>query len=142
MRDARARPESAHLLAVALPSLPQTKPCNDPSDLKAPARAHRDPSLLGGPSGQSNDLACGRVNAARAWLPSPAHHHVSPGRKDSRNVTQSLQVNTLLKQFAYGQVDGSTVEIRNDANGYANIVAVDIKATNGIIHVLDGVLLP
>jgi uncharacterized surface protein with fasciclin (FAS1) repeats len=69
-------------------------------------------------------------------------YHVSPGIKFSTNVVKSSRVNTLLEQFAFTKVENGMVKIGNDANGYANIVAVDIRATNGVIHVLDKVIIP
>ena len=69
-------------------------------------------------------------------------YHVSPGLKFSRNVVKSSRVNTLQGQFAFTQIENGMVKIGNDTNGYANIVAVDIRATNGVIHVLDKVIIP
>lgn len=69
-------------------------------------------------------------------------YHVSPGQKKSRNVINSGKVNTLLKQFAFTRIENGSAQIGNDVNGYANITAVDIRASNGIIHVLDKVIVP
>lgn len=69
-------------------------------------------------------------------------YHVSPGNKNSKNVVSSGRVNTLLKQFIYSKVEDNTAKIGNDTNGYANIIAVDLRATNGTIHIIDKVLLP
>lgn len=69
-------------------------------------------------------------------------YHVSPGIKFSTNVVKSSRVNTLQGQFAFTKIEDGMVKIGNDANGYANIVAIDIRATNGVIHVLDKVIIP
>ncbi|HSL88047.1 MAG TPA: fasciclin domain-containing protein [Ignavibacteriaceae bacterium] len=69
-------------------------------------------------------------------------YHVSPGLKFSRNVAKSSRVNTLQGQFAFTKVEDGVVMIGNDVTGYANITAVDIRATNGVIHVLDKVIIP
>jgi uncharacterized surface protein with fasciclin (FAS1) repeats len=69
-------------------------------------------------------------------------YHVSPGLKFSQNVVNSGRVITLLEQFAYTKVENGSVMIGNDTNGYGNITAVDIRASNGVIHVLDTVILP
>ncbi len=62
-------------------------------------------------------------------------YHVTPGRRDAESVTTSDEVPTL--NGALIDVDGT------DLNGdQADIVATDIEASNGIIHVIDGVLLP
>lgn len=69
-------------------------------------------------------------------------YHVSPGLKFSKNVVKSSRINTLLGQFAYTKLEDGMVKIGNDVTGYANITAVDIRATNGVIHVLDKVIIP
>lgn len=69
-------------------------------------------------------------------------YHVSPGLKFSRNVAKSSRVNTLQGQFAFTKIEDGVVMIGNDVTGYANIIAVDIRATNGVIHVLDKVIIP
>ena len=69
-------------------------------------------------------------------------YHVSPGQKKSINVIKSGKVNTLLKQFAFTRIENGSAQIGNDTNGYANIVGVDIRASNGIVHVLDKVIVP
>lgn len=69
-------------------------------------------------------------------------YHVSPGRKSSQNVIKSGRVNTLLNQFAFSRIQNGSAQIGNNNTGYANIVAVDIAASNGIIHVLDKVIIP
>ena len=69
-------------------------------------------------------------------------YHVSPGRKSSNKVINSGRVNTLIKQFAIARIQNGSAQIGNNTTGYANITAVDIPATNGVIHVLDKVILP
>lgn len=69
-------------------------------------------------------------------------YHVSPGLKFSRNVVSSGRVITLLNEFAFTRVQNGNAQIGNNSTGYANILAVDIRATNGVIHVLDKVIIP
>ncbi|MDT3435644.1 fasciclin domain-containing protein [Haloarcula sp. 1CSR25-25] len=62
-------------------------------------------------------------------------YHVTPGRRDAESVTTSSELPTL--NGAKIDVDGT------DLNGdQADIVATNIEPSNGIIHVIDGVLLP
>jgi transforming growth factor-beta-induced protein len=69
-------------------------------------------------------------------------YHVAPGRRLAQSVIASGRVNTLLEEFAYVQATEEGFEIGNDENGYANIAATDIMARNGVVHVIDSVLLP
>jgi transforming growth factor-beta-induced protein len=74
----------------------------------------------------------------QALLTDVLKYHVARGNRDSVEVLDSRRIPTLLGQYLY-QDQG----VLTDANGRtANIVAVDIKASNGIIHVIDRVVLP
>jgi uncharacterized surface protein with fasciclin (FAS1) repeats len=64
-------------------------------------------------------------------------YHVAPGERFSGDVLDASRVRMLSKSFTYPSVDGSTPYI-NDAR----IVAADVDASNGVIHVIDSVLLP
>lgn len=59
--------------------------------------------------------------------------HVAHGSRDAADVTSSTQIRMLNGDFA--AVSGATID-------GANIVAVNIFASNGVIHVVDKVLLP
>lgn len=64
-------------------------------------------------------------------------YHVAPGRKLSGAVLASSQVKTLNGGVLTPSVQGGAAYV-NDAR----IIAADIKTSNGIIHVIDAVLLP
>ena len=65
-------------------------------------------------------------------------YHVARGERDSADVISSSRIRTLNRGFLF-QSGG----VLTDANGRtANIIAVDIPASNGIIHVIDRVVLP
>ena len=65
-------------------------------------------------------------------------YHVARGNRDSGEVLASSRIRTLNGGFLF-QGGG----VLTDANGRtSNIIAVDIKASNGIIHVIDRVVLP
>lgn len=73
--------------------------------------------------------------AVGATLTEILTYHVTPGRRDAESVTTSDELPTL--NGALIDVDGTNL------NGdQADIVATNIEASNGIIHVIDGVLLP
>lgn len=62
-------------------------------------------------------------------------YHVTNGRRYSESVVNSPRLRML--NGGYVDVDGTEL---NETQ--ANIVGTDIEASNGVIHVIDGVLLP
>ncbi len=64
-------------------------------------------------------------------------YHVAPAKLKASDVVARSSIETLNGQSPEITVDGSEVHIDG-----ANIVSVDIAASNGIIHVIDKVLLP
>lgn len=62
-------------------------------------------------------------------------YHVSPGRRYSESVVNASELPTLNSEPI--DVDGTELN-----NGQAEIIDTDIEASNGVIHVIDGVLLP
>ena len=65
-------------------------------------------------------------------------YHVANGRRDAEDVTSSKKIRTLLKEFV--QQDNGVLTSNNGAP--ATIIVPDVPAANGIIHVIDAVLLP
>jgi len=65
-------------------------------------------------------------------------YHVVPGRRLAESVVTSSRLRTLSGGFLL-QSGG----VLTDANGReATIVLTDVEATNGVIHVIDRVVLP
>jgi transforming growth factor-beta-induced protein len=65
-------------------------------------------------------------------------YHVARGRRYSDTVLDSSRIRTLQRGFLF-QNGG----VLTDNNGRtSNIIAVDVEAANGIIHVIDRVVLP
>lgn len=64
-------------------------------------------------------------------------YHVLPGRKDSGAVVSSDSLKTM---------NGQRLDVTVNADGVfvnqAEVIAVDVKTSNGIIHVIDAVLVP
>jgi transforming growth factor-beta-induced protein len=67
--------------------------------------------------------------------------HVSPARLLAANLSNNQSVHTLLGPALRVNIAGSAVSLTGPANT-ANVTATDIVAKNGIIHVLNSVLLP
>jgi len=68
-------------------------------------------------------------------------YHVAPGQRYTKNILAAGKTTTLAGQFAYIKIIGDSPYIGND-NGYAKIEGTDIRAKNGVIHVINKVLLP
>lgn len=65
-------------------------------------------------------------------------YHVARGNRNSNAVLGSSRIRTLERGFLF-QSGG----VLTDENGRsANIIATDIQAANGVIHVIDRVVLP
>jgi transforming growth factor-beta-induced protein len=64
-------------------------------------------------------------------------YHVAPGERFSVDVLDSTRIRTLSKGFVHPSVRAGMPYV-NDAR----IVAADIDVSNGVIHVIDAVLLP
>jgi uncharacterized surface protein with fasciclin (FAS1) repeats len=64
-------------------------------------------------------------------------YHVAPGNRDAASVLASSRVRTLSKGFLVPSVHDGSAWI----NG-ARIILPDVHASNGVIHVIDSVLLP
>lgn len=64
-------------------------------------------------------------------------HHVAPGERFSGDVLASSKVRMLDKSFTHPSLVGGVPKI-----GGATIVIPDVNVSNGVIHVIDAVLLP
>lgn len=63
--------------------------------------------------------------------------HVVPGKVMAADLSDGLQADTALGVPVTFKVSGSGAMVEN-----ANIVATDIETSNGVIHVIDSVILP
>jgi uncharacterized surface protein with fasciclin (FAS1) repeats len=64
-------------------------------------------------------------------------YHVIPGRIYSSDALANLEFNTVESSPVRFSVEDDQVMVEG-----ANVVAVDIDATNGVIHVIDAVIMP
>jgi uncharacterized surface protein with fasciclin (FAS1) repeats len=68
-------------------------------------------------------------------------YHIVSGKRAAVSLVNADRVNTLAKEFAFLQVDGESLQIGNN-DRFANVVVTDIEASNGVIHVIDRVIIP
>lgn len=64
-------------------------------------------------------------------------YHVVPGKVKAADVVELESATTLQGQDVTITVDGDTVKINN-----ATVVKTDIYTSNGVIHVIDAVIMP
>ncbi len=83
-------------------------------------------------------LSAGDVLGNQALVTQVLLYHVARGNRDSADILGSSRIRTLEGGFL-SQSGG----VLTDANGRtANIILPDVKASNGVIHVIDRVVLP
>lgn len=79
-----------------------------------------------------------KLLADKAALTKVLTYHVVAGRVPSSEVVKLKEAKTVQGQSVSIAVsDGSVI-----LNGYSKVTMVDIPASNGVIHVIDTVLLP
>ncbi len=64
-------------------------------------------------------------------------YHVLPGERTAADVVQLSAAKTLSGQGVKVRVRGGAVRVNN-----SRVVATDVQASNGVIHVIDRVLIP
>lgn len=70
-----------------------------------------------------------------------SYHVVAGANVRSTNLTNPMEVNTLAEQsFTINIGDNAVITDANDRT--STIIATDVQANNGVIHVIDTVLLP
>jgi uncharacterized surface protein with fasciclin (FAS1) repeats len=69
------------------------------------------------------------------------YHVVSPANVLEATLTEGQIVNSLLDQTFTIQLSGGA-KIKDASDRISNIIATDVQCSNGVIHVLDKVLLP
>jgi uncharacterized surface protein with fasciclin (FAS1) repeats len=69
-------------------------------------------------------------------------YHVVSGAVMAADLSDGQVVETVNGATLTVSIDGDSVTLTDAAGGTVNVVATDVEASNGVIHVIDGVLLP
>lgn len=76
-------------------------------------------------------------------------YHVVAGNLDSTAVVAAIkkgngkvELTTVSGDKLWAMMDGKNVILKDEKGGKSKITAVDLKGSNGVIHVIDTVVLP
>lgn len=70
------------------------------------------------------------------------NYHVIPGSLLSSDITDGQKIKTLNGQEVVASVQGTNIYFTDAKGQKALVTKSDIKAKNGVIHIINGVLLP
>jgi uncharacterized surface protein with fasciclin (FAS1) repeats len=80
--------------------------------------------------------------ANRDQLTSVLTYHVVPAKALSGDLSDGMTVTTVQGQQLAVNVTGAAVTLTDASGNTVSVVQPDIEAGNGVVHVIDGVLLP
>lgn len=83
-------------------------------------------------------LTAGQVLGDQALVTQILLYHVARGNRDSADILASSRIRTLQGGF----LSQSGGVLTDALDRPANIIDTDIKASNGVIHVIDSVVIP
>tara|TARA_Y100000385_G_scaffold280116_1_gene330750 strand:+ start:7303 stop:8226 length:924 start_codon:yes stop_codon:yes gene_type:complete len=69
-------------------------------------------------------------------------YHVVSGNVISTDLSNGMNVVTVNSEMIKIGISGSSVTITDAGGNVSNVILTDVQATNGVIHVLDSVILP
>lgn len=76
-------------------------------------------------------------------------YHVVAGNLDSKAVVKAIkagngkaELTTVSGGKLWAMMEGKNVGLMDEKGGKATVTAVDLKGSNGVIHVIDSVVLP
>ncbi len=85
----------------------------------------------------------------KAMLSKILTYHVVAGNLDSKAVAKAIKKGNGKVELAtvsggklWAMMDGKNVVLMDEKGGKSTITAVDLKGSNGVIHVIDTVVLP
>ena len=76
-------------------------------------------------------------------------YHVIPGKYDSKAIADAIKkgggkatMKTVEGALLAFKMNGKNLEVWDENGGHATVTTADVYQSNGVIHVVDGVLLP
>lgn len=85
----------------------------------------------------------------KATLTSILTYHVVAGKLDSNEIAKKIKEGNGKAEFTtvaggkiWASVDGSVVKIWDEKGAYATVTIKDVYQSNGVIHVINAVLMP
>jgi len=85
----------------------------------------------------------------KAQLAKILTYHVVSGNRDAAAVTAAIKagngkavLTTVSGGKLTGSIEGGKVKLTDESGNSAFVTAADLKGSNGVVHVIDGVVLP
>lgn len=73
-------------------------------------------------------------------------YHVVPGSYDAAQITKIAEDGGTMTTVEGGkltpEIDGDKVTITDESGGTVTVTQADVKSSNGVTHIVDGVLMP
>jgi uncharacterized surface protein with fasciclin (FAS1) repeats len=85
----------------------------------------------------------------RSMLIKVLTYHVVSGNMDSKSIARSIkqgggkaELNTVAGGRLWARMDGDALLLTDEKGGTSRVTIADVRQSNGVIHVIDAVLLP
>jgi uncharacterized surface protein with fasciclin (FAS1) repeats len=88
------------------------------------------------------NLSKAQLLANKELLTSVLTYHVLGAKVVAKDVPLGQPITTLQKGFFKAETLGSSLKITDGRNRASNVVTADVAAQNGVVHIIDKVLLP
>jgi transforming growth factor-beta-induced protein len=89
------------------------------------------------------NVTAAQLLANKELLTTVLTYHVLPGRVLAADITNGLAAKTVQGQpVVFAKTAAGGVQIKDASGGTSTVTATDVLASNGVIHVIDRVILP
>ena len=88
------------------------------------------------------NLSKAQLLANKELLTSVLTYHVLGAKVVAKDVPLGQPITTLQKGFFKAEASGSSLKITDGRNRVSNVTTADVTAQNGVVHIIDKVLLP